>query len=383
MKHPIVITCQKAVPTFLSQELHALGFPILSEGISSVATEGTFEDAMKLNLFVRTGQRVLFLLKEFSAGNPDDLYRAVRRMRWEDHIEPDGYVCVTSAVENPSIADSRYANVKCKDAIVDRLKEVFGRRPDSGPGRDRTVIHLFWKDDKGFVYLDTSGEPLSQRGYRKMPFKAPMQETLAAAVLMATGWHGTGNMVNPMCGSGTLAIEAALIALDRAPGLLRSNFGFMHLKGFSRPAWDDLRREAKAQGRKALSSTIIASDISSDAVGAARKNAATAGVEQHIQFSVCDFAETPVPAGGGIVVMNPEYGKRMGGDRDLERIYQRIGDFFKQRCTGYTGYVFTGNLDLAKKTGLRTKRRITFFNSSIECRLLEYDLYQGSRKVKN
>ena len=143
----------------------------------------------------------------------------------------DGYFSVTSSVHNPAINDSRFANVRCKDAIVDRMKEKCGRRPDTGPDRNRIVIHLYWKGNIGQVFIDTSGEPLSRRGYRMIPLKAPMQETLAAAVVLATGWGRDGNFINPMCGSGTLAIEAALIALQRAPGLLRSNYGFMHLKG--------------------------------------------------------------------------------------------------------------------------------------------------------
>lgn len=383
MKNPIVITCQKAVPPFLVRELGELGFPVFAEGIASVVTEGTMTDAMLLNLSLRTGQRVLYLLKEFEADTPDELYREVRKIPWEKYIRKDGYICITSAVESPSITDTRYANLKCKDAIVDRMTGISGQRPDSGPARDRAVIHLYWMGSQCYLYLDTSGEPLSQRGYRKIPFRAPMQETLAAAVLSAAGWDGTGNLVNPMCGSGTLAIEAALISLDRAPGLLRANFGFMHLTGYAESVWQSLRRKAKEKVKRSLRGRIIATDRDGRAIEAARKNAETAGVGHLIEFSVCDFADTPVPAGGGIVVMNPEYGQRMGEVRELEQTYREIGDFFKKSCSGYTGYVFTGNLDLAKKIGLRTKRRILFFNSSIECRLLEYELYEGSRKGRD
>jgi putative N6-adenine-specific DNA methylase len=208
-----------------------------------------------------------------------------------------------------------------------------------------------------------------------------MQETLAAAVVLASGWDGRGSFVNPMCGSGTLAIEAALIALHKAPGLLRSNFGFMHLKGYNESPWEALRRGARMETRRSLDGRIIATDISPEAVRAARKNAKTAGVDHLIDFSVCDYSETGVPGGGGVVMVNPEYGERLGKVRELEIIYKGVGDFFKQKCKGYMGYIFTGNLELAKKVGLRTKRRIPFFNSNIECRLLEYDLYEGSRKT--
>jgi putative N6-adenine-specific DNA methylase len=186
-----------------------------------------------------------------------------------------------------------------------------------------------------------------------------------------------------MCGSGTLAIEAAMIALRKAPGLLRNNFGFMHLKGFDKSAWNILRKKAAAVSRKSLHGKIIATDINQEAVEAAKKNAMTAGVAHLMDFGVCDYAETPVPEGGGVVMLNPEYGERLGRLEELKETYRGIGDFFKKRCQGYKGYIFTGNLDLAKKVGLRTKRRIPFFNSNIECRLLEYELYEGSKKGKH
>jgi len=380
-KNRIVITCAKGIPPLLRQEILSLDFPVLSEGKAEVVTEGTMEDTLRLNLLTRTGQRILFLLESFSAKTPDDLYKRVSRIPWEDFISEDSYFSVTSSVHNPTIKDSRFANVRCKDAVVDRIKEKRGRRPDTGSERDKVVIHLYWTSNVCQVFLDTSGEPLSKRGYRMIPLKAPMQETLSAAVILATGWTGDGNFINPMCGSGTLAIEAALIALGRAPGLLRSNYGFMHLKGFDESSFKALRRRIRAEAKDKLNGRIIATDISQQAVESAKRNATTAGVERFIEFGVCDFSETPVPGGDGVVVINPEYGERLGETEKLKETYRGIGDFFKKKCNGYTGYVFTGNLDLAKKVGLRTKRRIPFYNGPIECRLLEYDLYEGSRKT--
>jgi putative N6-adenine-specific DNA methylase len=379
-KSRIVITCARGVPPFLKQEILSVGYPVLSLGMAEVGTEGSLEDAMILNLSIRTGQRILFLLDSFEAKTPDELYKRSSRIHWEDYIPEDGYFSVTSTVHNPTIKDSRFANVKCKDAVVDRIKEKRGRRPDTGPEKDKVVIHLYWRGNHCQIFLDTSGEPLSRRGYRMIPLKAPMQETLAATIVLATGWIGNGNFINPMCGSGTLAIEAALIALERAPGLLRSNYGFMHLKDFDESSWKTLRRKTRAAAKDKLNGRMIATDISQQAVEAAKKNAMTAGVDRFIEFGVCDFAETPVPTGEGVVVLNPEYGERMGEMESLQGTYRRIGDFFKKRCNGYTGYIFTGNFDLAKKVGLRTKRRIPFFNGPIECRLLEYELYEGSKK---
>jgi len=379
-KSRIVVTCAKGMVPYLKDELQLLEFPVLSEGMASVETEGTMDDAMRLNLFVRTGHRILFYLERFKAKHPDELYRVVSDMKWESLISEDGYLCVTSTVDNPTIKDSRFANVKCKDAIVDRIKKTCGRRPDSGSERDRAVIHLFWKDETCSLFVDTSGQPLSRRGYRKIPLKAPMQETLAAGVILATGWKGNNNFINPMCGSGTLAIEAALIGLGRPPGLLRSHFGFMYLKGFNESSWNEIRRRARATARDWMDGKIIATDISAEAIQGAKKNAQTAGVDRWIDFGICPYGNTPVPNGEGVVMLNPEYGERMGEREALREVYKGIGDFFKKRCQGYQGYIFTGNLDLAKRVGLRTKRKIPFYNSNIECRLLEYDLYEGSHK---
>ena len=379
-KNKILITCAKGITPFLREELLLLGFQVTSETVAGVETEGTMDDTLRLNLLLRTGHRVLFLLREFHAGNAEDLYREVSGIAWEEYIAGDGYVCVTSSVDNPTIKTSLFANVKCKDAIVDRIKKKCGRRPDSGAEKDKAVVNLYWKNQDCSIYLDTSGEPLSRRSYRKIPMKAPMQETLAAAVIRAAGWNGSSHFINPMCGSGTLAIEAALAGLNRASGILRDNFGFMHLKGFNKSLWKELRTQAIKAAKKTLDCRIVATDIRRDAIEAARKNAAMAGVEPLIEFAVCDYSETSIPDGSGIVILNPAYGERMGEVQELESLYKGIGDFFKQKCKGYTGYIFTGNPDLAKKVRLTAKRRVPFFNGPIECRLLEYALYEGSRK---
>jgi 23S rRNA G2445 N2-methylase RlmL len=383
-KRKILITCPKGIPPWLAAEVHALGFPVLAEGEAAVETEGTLADTMPLNLHLRTGHRVLYLVADFVAENPEGLYRGLRNIPWEEILHERGehaYLSVTSTVDTPSINDARYVNQKAKDAIVDRMQEKLGLRPDSGPDRNRAVVHVFWRGSKISLYLDTSGEPLSRRGYRKIPLTAPMQETLAAAVILATGWNRRRGFVNPMCGSGTLAIEAALFAQGKAPGLLRSNYGFIHLRGFDPAAWRAVRAEAH-KAEKETAARIIATDIDPKAVAAARQNALTAGVDRHIEFSVCPFTETPVPERSGVVLLNPPYGERTGEIPSLISLYREIGDFFKKRCGGHRGYIFTGNAALGKQVGLRTKRRIPFFNGEIECRLLEYELYEGTRRAE-
>jgi len=209
-----------------------------------------------------------------------------------------------------------------------------------------------------------------------------MLEALAASTILATNWDRVSPFVNPMCGSGTLAIEAALIATHSRPGLFRINYAFMHLKGYDESVYLAERNIIEKQVVDVPGLRIIATDYSEQAIVNARKNAHAAGVEDLIDFSVCDFAATEVPQGtGGVVFLNPEYGERLGDEASLAITYSRIGDFLKQQCRGYFGYIFTGNLDLAKKIGLKAKRRIEFYTSTIDCRLLEYELYEGSRRV--
>ena len=388
MNSKIIITCAPHTPQYVAQEVEALGFTVRSTHYLDVETEGTLEDCMKLNLYLRTAHRVLWQVHGFQASNADQLYQTVRRLPWEKFIPTDGYFSVNSFVRNDTIRDHRFANLKVKDAIVDRLQSLYDQRPDSGPQSDRIVVFLHWKENEAGIFLDTSGETIARHGYRSVTVEAPMQESLAAAIIQATAWQPGQPFISPMCGSGTLAIEAALISINKAPGLLRDNFGFMHLKTFSASRWEVLQQEATQQmiNLEATSPLIIATDQDARAVEAARSNAEAAGVAYLIHFETTDFAQTLVPAYDGqeqkegpVIVINPPYGERLGEEESLKKLYAEIGDFFKQKGAGYTGYIFTGNLALAKHVGLRTKSRTTFFNAKLECRLLEYPLYAGKR----
>jgi len=384
-KGTILITCSAGLVDYVRQEVEDLGYEGGDYHKTGLEIQGDLYDAMRLNLHLRTAYNVLFLLKQFKCYSPDELYRNVKDLPWEDIISPAEYLSVVGRINTEYVKNSMYANLKVKDAIVDRIAGLTGSRPDSGKDKDKVVVQFYWKDNFCRLYLNTSGLKLSDRGYRKMPHKAPLRESLAAAIIMATDYDGRRPLICPMCGSGTLAIEAALIASRRAPGLLRSNYGFMHLKDFDESKWRQMRTEAlkksKARGGKAgfKPARIIATDIDAGAVEAARKNAMTAGVSHLIDFDVCDFAETVITPEPGIIVMNPEYGLRLGEIEKLKDTYKRIGDFFKQKCAGYTGYIFTGNPSLSKKVGLRTSRRIEFYNANIECRLLKYELYAGAK----
>jgi putative N6-adenine-specific DNA methylase len=379
---PIRITCHNRIAPYLEQEVKELGFTVEETLITGVRLNGTINDCIRLNLNLRCASQVLYSLKAFEANNADDVYENLCDYPWETILPDPGYFSITSNVMNDTINNSMYANLRVKDAIVDRIRSIRGTRPSTGAELTGAVIHLFWKNDQAEVFIDTSGDSLARHGYRKIPGSAPMLESLAAATIFASKWDRVSPFINPMCGSGTVAIEAALIATNTRPGLFRLNYAFMHLSGYDEQVYLEQMEILNDQIKDIPELTIIATDRSELAVTNAKKNAIAAGVADLIKFSVCDFADTEVPQGkNGITYMNPEYGMRLGEEQALEEVYSRIGDFMKKKCGGYFGYIFTGNPNLAKKIGLKAKRRIEFYNSTIDCRLLEFELYDGSRRT--
>ncbi|MDB4923902.1 class I SAM-dependent RNA methyltransferase [Mucilaginibacter sp.] len=379
-ENKIIITCNKRLSAYLQQEVEDLGFKPVRVFQTGIELWGTVTDCITLNLNLRCASQVLYLIKSFNADDPKQLYDELVEIEWEKLIDFSGYFSVTSNVNNEHILTPLFANVKVKDAIADRIKSVKGLRPNSGAESNKTVVHLYWQDNEADIFLDTSGETLAKHSYRKIPGKAPMLEALATSTIMATHWDRKSTFINPMCGSGTLAIEAALLATDKCPGLFRMNYGFMHIMGYDETVFFTERRKLKDKAKKDTGFKIIATDISEDAVDIAQKNAKTAGVEHLIDFSVCDFADTPIPEEPGVIMFNPEYGERLGVHTKLEATYKRMGDFMKKDCLGYRGYVFTGNPDLAKVIGLRASRKIEFYNGKLDCRLLEYELYSGTKR---
>ena len=365
----------------LQEEVIALGLSCDAVDATAVEVQGSLLDAMRLNLHLTTAMSVRALVERFPCDDPDTLYRHINNLPWDDMIPADGYLTVTSSVRHPSISNTMFANVRVKDAIVDRIRKVHGARPDSGSDPRGVVVYLHWSGSTASIWLDTSGRKLSDRGYRRMPHRAPMRETIAAAILRKAHWTGDTPLVVPMCGSGTIAIEAALMASGRPPGLLRTTpFGFEHLIGFDRAQWQAIRAEAtpsKSRRRQPLPQ-IIANDIDPEALQAIERNAQTAGCAQHIACSVCDFRDTPLPSSPGTIVYHPGYGLRLGEDESLEPLYKHIGDHMKQQCGGWQGWVFTGNLELAKRIGLRPSCRIPVRHANLEARLLGFELWQGS-----
>jgi 23S rRNA G2445 N2-methylase RlmL len=377
----IVITCSKRLAPYLEQDVRELGFEIERTFATGVELFGTGNDCIRLNLNLRTASQVHYSLLEFKPKNPDELYRTLSEFHWEKIISKDGYFSVTCNVDHPTINNTMFLNVKVKDAIVDRIRSETGKRPNSGSELSGAVVYLFWNEDHAEVFVDTSGETLSKHGYRKIPGKAPMLEALAVSTLMASKWDRISPFVNPMCGSGTLAIEAAMLATNRRPGLYRKNYSYMHFTGYDERVHKKEMALLKSQVKEVPGLTVVATDNREDAINISKVNAGIAGVEHLIHFQVCDFEKTNVPEEKpGVVYFNPEYGERMGEISALEKTYERMGDFMKKKCKGYMGYIFTANLDLAKKIGLKASRRIEFYTAKLDCRLLEYELYSGTRR---
>lgn len=393
--YPIIISCAKELSRWTELEVLNMGYNPIEVTENTVVVRGSMRDMMKLNLQLRTAHRVLVPLLRTTCRNIRDLYKAAFSIDWENLLEADGYFSVSSIVHNFTIRDTRLPSLYTKDAIADRMREKCQRRPDSGGKNIGAAVFVYWEKDEVIIYLDTSGEPLSKRGYRKIPGSAPMQETLAAACLMAMGWKGKTPFLSPMCGSGTPAIEAAMIAANKAPGSLKGHFAFQSIKGYSRiipgesaplvarrqiagaspeQIWKQMVLEAKEKETPEAVPEIWATDISPEAVENAHSNAIAAGVVQFINFKACDFADTPVPADQkGCVFFNPEYGIRLGDPVELAPIYERIGVFMNEKCSGWTGSLITGNPDLARLVNLYYKTRVPFFNGPIDCRLFIYD----------
>lgn len=391
--YPIIISCAKELSRWTEVEVRDLGYTPIEVTENTVVVRGAMRDVMKLNLKLRTAHRVLVPLLRADCRNIRDLYYLAKSIDWENLIEADGYFSVSSIVHNYTIRDTRIPSLYTKDAIADRMRERCQRRPDSGGENKGSAVFVYWERDEVIIYLDTSGEPLSKRGYRKIPGSAPMQETLAAACLMAMHWDKKSPFLSPMCGSGTPAIEAAMMALNKAPGALKGHFAFQSIKGYSRiipgetapriaprqhigaspeQIWKEIVLDAKNEEVTEGIPKIIATDISPEAVENAHTNAIAAGVAPYIEFKDCDFAETPIPQDKGCIFFNPEYGIRLGTVEELAPIYERIGTFMNEKCAGWTGGLITGNPDLARLVNLYYKTRVPFFNGPIDCRLFIY-----------
>jgi putative N6-adenine-specific DNA methylase len=368
-------TTAKGVEEVLAAELINIGAEgVVVEG-GGVRFGGGLEAAYRANLWLRTASRVLMTLTEFACETPEQLYAGVRAVGWTKYLTPAMTLAVDCNLRDSTLTHSGFVALKTKDAIVDDLRDALGSRPnvDTKDPDLRINVRLF--RNRCTLSLDCSGTPLDRRGYRLDRHEAPLKENLAAALIELSGWDGKVPLLDPMCGTGTIAIEAALKALRIAPGLLRQGFGFQRWLGYDRALWERLVGEARQGALAALPAPVMGSDISHSAIAMANENARRAGVVEQIALGRGEISELAPPPGPGILIFNPPYGKRLGEEEALKPLYKEIGDVMKKRCKGYTAYLFTGNLELAKCVGLKASRRIVLYNGPIECRLLKYEMY--------
>ncbi len=367
-------TCARRLEPLLAGELRALGAADVAEGRGGVHFAGDRAMLYRANLWLRTAVRVLWPILQAPVTSPDELYAAVQTIDWSRYLTPGHTLAVDCNVRDSNLTHSKYAALRVKDAVCDQFVQRQGRRPSVDVETPMVGINLHVYRNEAVLSLDSSGESLHKRGYRPILTKAPLNEALAAGLILQTGWRGEVPLVDPLCGSGTLCVEAAWLALRRPPGLTRKRFGFMGWMDYDVELWTSLRDEARRQVRSSLDHPVLGYDVRSDAIRFATGNARAAGIGHLLRFEVRDVRDfRPPPGPPGVLVCNPPYGERLGEEKELKGLYRTIGEVFRERCAGWTLYVFTGNAFLARQVGMKPAQAFDFFNGKIPCRLLRFN----------
>jgi putative N6-adenine-specific DNA methylase len=372
---PYFATCARGIEPVLSEELRALGARDVSIGRGGVSFAGDQGLLYRANLGLRTAIRVLVPVLQAHVESPDELYDAVRAVDWSRYLTSEHTLAVDCNVRDSRITHSHYAALKTKDAICDQFVERFGRRPSVDVETPMIGLNLHIHANQAVLSLDSSGESLHKRGYRPIQTKAPLNEALAAALIFFSGWKEQQPFADPMCGSGTLLIEASWMALRRPPGLTRRRFGFQSWLDFDVELWTQIRDQARRGVRTELPAPIVGSDVRRDAIEFAVRNARAASVGHLLPLGVKDLRDFQPPAGlAGTLICNPPYGERLGEEQNLKSLYQTLGQALRKHCSGWTAHVFAGNARLARFIELPVRTRVALFNGAIPCQLITYDV---------
>lgn len=367
-------TVALGVEELTAAELQRLGASEIQVVRGGVGFGGDRRILYRSLLRLRTASRVLVQLGSFPCASPQELYDGMRSLPWTELLTPAMTLAVDCTLRDSAITHSHFAALKAKDAIVDLLRDATGSRPNIETKAPDLRVNLHIAKNRATVSLDASGAPLDRRGWRLDRNDAPLRETLAAAIMLHTGWDGSVPLMDPMCGSGTLLLEGAAMALGQPAGGGRE-FGLMRWRDFDRRLWERLLQEEQAAAASSLTVPVLGFDRDPKAIIACRENARRAGLEYAISFDRRPFEDTEPCGHQGVLVMNPPYGVRMGDKSELEGLYRKIGEVFKRRFTGWTAYLLAGDLELARLVGLKPARRFVLFNGPLECRLLKYELY--------
>ncbi len=365
----------------LAEELTAIGATDVIVHNRAVSFKGTTETLYKGNYLCRTALRILVPIKTAEVSTQEELYKAISQINWEQYIDATDTIAIDSvAGETTGFTNSMFVSLKAKDAIVDQFRAKHGVRPsvDIEFPTLRINIHIF--KSTCTISLDSSGKSLHKRGYRVDASKAPLNEVLAAGLVLLSGWDKKSNFVDPMCGSGTILIEAAMIAKNIPPGYYRKEFGFEKWKNFDKECWENILEESKKNIIE-TNTIILGNDNATSTIKIAKINLKEAGFRDAVKLVQEDMREMTPPEGGGTAIINPPYGERLDKD-DILELYKSIGDTLKKKYEGYNVWIITSNSDAAKNIGLKTSRKIPIFNGPLECRFLKFEMYRGTKKFR-
>jgi putative N6-adenine-specific DNA methylase len=373
--------CPRGLESVLREELLELSAETVVPADGGVAFAGDLALGYRANLHSRIASRVLWKLSEWPYRSEEDVYRAVKSLRWAKRFDPHSTLRVNVSAIGSPLRSLDFITLRIKDAVCDRFVADTGRRPHIDTAQPDVRIHAFFEAERFVLYLDTSGEPLFKRGWRKSPGEAPLKENLAAGILRLTNWQPGTALLDPMCGGGTLLVEAAMMALRIAPGSMRS-FAFEKLTGFDAGAWAQIVSEERAARSHVQPLPIYGADLYGEQLKLARGNLSAAGLSDVVTLKQANVLELPCPAPSGVLVTNPPYGVRIGEQPDLASFYPRLGDALKARYAGWTAWIFTADMRLPKLIGLKPSRRIPLYNGALECRLYGFEIVAGSMRKK-
>ena len=379
-KFEMVAKTQLGLEGVLAEELRAIGAEEIIPARKGVSFKGDKELMYKANIHLRTALRILKPIYTFKARNEDELYGQAKKFDWTSVIGVSQKFNVDSVVYSEVFNHSRYIALKLKDAIVDHFREKTGRRPFVDPLNPQIRIHIHIAEDECTISLDSSGESLHHRGYRTVQDCSPINEVTAAGMIMLSGWNGDSDFIDPMCGSGTILIEAGLIAHGIPPGIFRKNFGFENWPDFDEALLQQVYNDDSME--KEFSHSIIGGDISKRAIEISAENIRNAGLQKKIDLKARSIFDFDPPVGKGLVITNPPYGERLKKEQ-IETFYKQLGDCFKQRYIGYDVWLISNNIDALKSFGLKPSKTIALTNGALECKYHRYSMYQSAPKENN
>lgn len=365
----------------LAQELRDLDLEDVQVLSRAVSFQSDLKGLYTANYWCRTALRILKPIAEFPAEDEHQLYKGIRSINWSEYLELDETFAVDATLTASNITHSQYAALKTKDAIADQFVRKLGKRPDVDTVRPTLRISIYIHKNVCTVALDSSGISLYKRGYRKTAGTAPLNEALAAGMILLSGWDKKSNFIDPMCGSGTLLIEAALIAMNIPPASYREYFGFLSWKNFDADLWKEVKLDAIDKQRD-FEAKIIGTDLAAGMIAVAEKNIRTAHLQHDIELHHMPMQEFEPPKEGGMLICNPPYGERIR-TRDIVGLYREMGDTLKQKYNGYTAWVISSDMIALKQIGLSASRKLELYNGPLECRFEKFEVYEGSRKEKN